>query len=76
MKIEVFEVVMAELLKRGASGLRMQDDYMEAGYVDSLGLLGFVLDLEAALGVRITNEDILLPEFRTPQGLTEILSRK
>ena len=51
-------------------------DYIEAGYVDSLGLLAFIADLEDHAGVDIGEADVLSPAFRTVDGLTRLLLAK
>ena len=70
------------LIKRGYDMPAFQDkvpldfDFIKAGIVDSLGLLGFVLELEERFGISISDDDIVTQEFRTVEGLTNMIVRK
>ncbi len=73
-----WEIVANALMQRGVSAgnLTSDYDYIKSGHVDSLSLLRFIIELETALGVSISNEDIVSPEFRTAGGLVALLERK
>ena len=51
-------------------------NYIDTGYVDSLGIIKFVADIEAAYDIEILDSDIESPEFRTVGGLESIICRK
>jgi acyl carrier protein len=51
-------------------------DFVASGYIDSLALFKFVVDLEAEFGIEITDEEIALPEFRTIGGAAALISAK
>jgi len=74
---ETVQEVVGRLLKtRTQVELTPETDYIAIGAVDSLSLLHFVIELENELGVEISNEEIVLPEFRTVGGLTDLMLRK
>jgi acyl carrier protein len=51
-------------------------NYIDSGYVDSLGIIRFVVDIESSYDIEISDFDIESEEFRTVGGLTAIISRK
>ncbi|MBN2451168.1 MAG: hypothetical protein JXR77_12310 [Lentisphaeria bacterium] len=51
-------------------------DYVASGHVDSIAIMKFVVDLEVRFDIEITEEDMVLPGFRTIGGLVAILHRK
>ena len=51
-------------------------DFIKEGIVDSLSLLRFVLDLEKAFAIELSNEEIASLEFRTFAGVCAIIERK
>ena len=65
------------LRKRGhCIPLVAEFDYVKAGVVDSLGLLEFVLELEDAFSITLTDDEIASPEFRTIGGLMNLIERR
>jgi D-alanine--poly(phosphoribitol) ligase subunit 2 len=51
-------------------------DYIDAGYIDSIGVIKFIVEIEKKFNVEISEEDMLKEEFRTIGGLTKILDKK
>ena len=51
-------------------------DYVENGYVDSMGLVQFVAILEDRFDIEFTKEELLSDEFKTVGGLEKIISSK
>jgi acyl carrier protein len=51
-------------------------DYIDAGHVDSIGIIKFVVDIEAHFDIELNEGDIESAEFRTLDGLTGIIARK
>jgi acyl carrier protein len=58
------------------SYMPMNFDYIRAGIVDSLGLLEWVLELEDEFKVELSDDDVASVEFRTVDGLTNLIERK
>ncbi len=55
---------------------RASFNYIDSGYVDSIGIIKFVLEIEAKFGIEISESDIESPEFRTVGGLVSIIQKK
>jgi len=51
-------------------------DYIKAGIVDSIGIIKFILELESRFDIEIADTDIESDEFRSVQGLTNMISNK
>lgn len=50
--------------------------YIDAGWVDSVGILEFVSYLEEKTAVRFSDEDLTSDEFQTLEGVASILQRR
>jgi acyl carrier protein len=51
-------------------------DYLEQGYVDSIGVIQFMGLLEERFGINFEDADIERPEFRTIGGLVRMVVSK
>lgn len=51
-------------------------NYIEEGYMDSLGLLQFIVELEAEFGIAFTEEELASPEFRRVGALIGMIEAK
>jgi acyl carrier protein len=51
-------------------------NYIDTGYVDSLGIIKFVADIESTYDIEILDSDIESSELRTIGGLISIIDRK
>lgn len=51
-------------------------DYMRSGHIDSMGLIKFILEIEAEYGIALEEADLLHPAFRTIDGLVQCIDRK
>lgn len=51
-------------------------NYIDTGYVDSLGIIKFVVDIESRFDIEISDDDIESPGFRTVGGIVSIISSK
>jgi D-alanine--poly(phosphoribitol) ligase subunit 2 len=51
-------------------------NYVDTGYVDSLGIIKFIVEIESHFDIEITDTDIESPEFRTIGGIASIISNK
>jgi D-alanine--poly(phosphoribitol) ligase subunit 2 len=78
MQTEIRPFVLALLGKKAPLPRGFDDvtDFIDAGIVDSIGIIKFVLELESRFEIEISEADIESDEFRTVQGLVEILRRK
>ena len=51
-------------------------NYIDTGYVDSLGIMKFVLDIEAEYDIEITDDDMTSDRFRTVGGIISLIEEK
>jgi acyl carrier protein len=51
-------------------------DYIESGYVDSMGLIKFIVDIERKFDISILEVDMEDQRFRTIGGLVNIIYQK
>ena len=51
-------------------------DYIKEGYVDSIGLIKFVVELETEFDIEITDEEISSNEFRVVGDLIKLIHKK
>jgi acyl carrier protein len=50
--------------------------YLDAGHIDSLGVMNFILQLEDLFKVEISDDDMLSEQFQTVDGVVELILRK
>lgn len=64
--------------KYGVEGLEDPDafNYVESGYVDSIGIIQFIAELEDKFSVEFTDDEIASEEFKTVGGVAGIIARK
>jgi acyl carrier protein len=51
-------------------------DYIDAGYVDSMGIIKFVMDIESEFDIVITDEELNSYNFRTVDGVIALIEGK
>ncbi|MBE6024103.1 MAG: acyl carrier protein [Cellulosilyticum sp.] len=51
-------------------------NYVESGYIDSLGIIQFIVGIEEEFGIEFSDEEIAKPEFRVVGKLIEIIEGK
>ena len=51
-------------------------NYIETGYVDSIGIMKFVVEIEKEFDIEITDDEIISPKFKTIGGLVKIIEGK
>ncbi len=54
----------------------MKLNYVESGYVDSLGMIQFVLAIEEEFEIQFSDDEIAHPSFKIVGGLIELVERK
>jgi acyl carrier protein len=53
-----------------------QFDYIEAGYVDSIGIIKFVMEIESEFDIAIDDADMLSCAFRRVDGVIALVESK
>lgn len=51
-------------------------NYIAEGYIDSIGLLQFIVELEGEYGIEFTDDDLSDPEFRIVGKLIDLVEKK
>ncbi|MGO1251860.1 MAG: acyl carrier protein [Alcaligenes aquatilis] len=51
-------------------------DYIEHGYIDSMGVIKFVLDIEQTYSIEVSEDDLQSDAFRTINGLAALIADK
>ncbi|HTH94759.1 MAG TPA: phosphopantetheine-binding protein [Rhodocyclaceae bacterium] len=73
------EFILAELTRKGRiSGDTDTDtlDYRKAGYVDSIGLVKFILTLEREFNIEFSEDEVGSEAFRTVGSLAHMIEAK
>ncbi len=77
----IYEVIVSLLEKRGPlqgnSDQEIRDyRYLDAGHVDSLNIMQFILEIEESFDISLSAEDTQSDEFRTVGGIITLVERK
>ncbi|MDM8564770.1 phosphopantetheine-binding protein [Candidatus Halobeggiatoa sp. HSG11] len=51
-------------------------NYIDSGYVDSMGIIKFMISIEAEFNIELTESNMESPEFKTIGGLVGIIKNK
>ncbi len=51
-------------------------NFIDSGHIDSLGLMKFMIALEAEFDIKFTDDELLSDQFRVVQGLAELIRMK
>jgi len=51
-------------------------NFINSGHIDSLGLMKFMIALEAEFDIKFTDDELLSEQFRIVQGLAELIRMK
>lgn len=79
MSEEIKQFIVKYISKKGKLPQDINLDefnYIDTGYVDSMGILKFVVELEQEFGIEICDDDIMLSEFKTIGGLVKLIEDK
>ncbi len=79
MSEEIRQFIVKYISKKGKlpAGVNLDEfNYSDTGYIDSMGILKFVVALEQEFDIQISDDDIMLPEFKTIGGLVKIIEQK
>lgn len=78
MQNNIQEFVIGLLEKKATLPPEFHDDvdFIEAGIVDSIGIIKFVLELERKFDVEITDSDIESKAFRSVNGVVSLVQSK
>ncbi len=76
-KVEVFlKEWLSDRSGISTKEIDVENNMFEAGYVDSLGVFGLILELENEFHVEFSEEDMLDMRLSTVEGFIEIVEGK
>jgi acyl carrier protein len=79
MKDAVTQFVVSLIEENGKLPSDVQLDtfnYVESGYVDSIGLIKFVVEIEEEFNIELTEDDLAHQDFKTIGGVVRIITLK
>ena len=50
-------------------------NFIESGHIDSLGIMKFMIELEAEFDIKFTDEELLSEDFKTIDGLSNLINQ-
>jgi methoxymalonate biosynthesis acyl carrier protein len=75
--IKLIEFVKKDLARgKGVTDLSEADDLVEAEVMDSLGIMKLILFLEENFGIKISDEDLTLENFRSIETIYSLVEEK
>ena len=81
MNEEIYQYVISLLQEKAPLPSDVKDDlmslrFLDHGYIDSIGIMEFILKLEEKFAVRFSPEDTESDEFRYVEGLVKMVEGK
>lgn len=79
MNKNILEYILNEIQKKYTleKGIDVETfDYVENGYVDSLGIIQFMINLENEFNIEFSDDEISDPKFRVIGDLARLIERK
>jgi acyl carrier protein len=79
MSEEIKQFIIKYISKKGKLPENINIDefnYIDTGYIDSMGILKFITEIEQKFDIQIDDNDILLPDFKKIGGLVRIIEKK
>jgi D-alanine--poly(phosphoribitol) ligase subunit 2 len=73
---EASEIVVAALADLGVDSADPDLDLLEAGLLDSLGLVSLIAELEERMNIHIPFEELDIDDFRTIGSITRVAEGK
>jgi acyl carrier protein len=70
------EFIGQELLHGRAVPLTEETDLLNAGVIDSLGILRMVAFIEERVGIPVPDEDVVFENFQSIRALADYISRR
>jgi len=73
---ELRDFIAGELLADGTQSISVEDDLIQSGIVDSLGVTQVVAFCESRYGFRVTDADLVPANFKSVRRIAEYVERK
>ena len=76
---EIKKFIVNYLEKKGKISKNIDIDnlnFLETGYIDSIGIIKFIVEIEEKFNIQISEEDIISEQFKTVKGLVLLIENK
>lgn len=74
--IHAFVVNLIEKKAKLPQEYDLSFDFMQSGHIDSMGLIKFILAIESAFDIEISEADMQRQDFKTLGGIVKIIEEK
>lgn len=78
--MEVAKFIIETLQKKSNLDLEVENlsdlNYVERGYVDSLGIIKFIYEIEDKFNIQFSDEELSSPSFQIVGELIELVEKK
>jgi len=71
----ILEYIQQNLLKGRVTNLGMDDDLLDSGILNSLGILQLVAFIDERFGFQIPDEDVVYENFNSVQAIASYLAQ-
>ncbi len=71
----LLEYIKQELLRGRKSDLKVEDDLLSNGIIDSLGILQLVAFIEERFHIQVPDEDVVFENFQSVKVLSDYLAK-
>ena len=72
----IMDYIKQELVHNANANISPEDDLLESGIINSLGILQIVSFVEDTLGIDIPAEDVVYENFHSVAALSDYLSKQ
>ncbi|MCL2766148.1 MAG: acyl carrier protein [Peptococcaceae bacterium] len=76
MRNEIIKYIVGYIEKKGKlpDNIDVETfDYVITGYLDSLAVFKFVVDIESKYDIEFSEDDLMIPEIKTIGGMADII---
>lgn len=77
--MDVLAFVLGQLQKKYTIDQKIDINtlnYVESGYVDSLGIIQFIVEIENEFGIEFSDAELAAPSFKVVGELVKLIERK
>ena len=79
MRAEIIEYIVELIEQHGKLPAEVNPEefnYIDTGYIDSIAIMKFMIELERRFEISLTPQDMVRDDFRTVEGLCDIIMKK
>ena len=71
----IMEYIQQDLLKGRVSDLSKDDDLLDSGILNSLGILQLVAFIDERFGIQVPDEDVVYENFNSVEAISSYLAQ-